>query len=325
MRRSAVALFLALVFTLLAAPFVPEAQTQLARVGLLGPDEEPRFSEIASNLKRGLREQGYRDDAFEVLEGRVQRGDAADARATVQGFVGQNARVIFAIGSVLARVAREAAPRIPIVFITPGDPVAGGLVASLVRPGRNMTGMTFEYPELAGKRLELLTEIVPRARRVLVLYDSRDASPRQGAAAAREAAPRLGLILVERQVRNEAEVADALTWLDQVDALLGIPGGAPSGHYAVMIRAANAKRRPTIFHTRTESTQDALITYGANDGDITRDAARLVDKVLKGASAGDIPVERPTRIALIINLGIAKALGLTIPPSVLARADKLMQ
>lgn len=225
MQRSAVALFLTLAFTLLTAPLAGEAQTQLARVGLLGPDEEPRFSEIASSLKRGLREQSYRDDAFEVLEGRVQRGDAAGARAAVQGFIGQRAGVIFAIGSVLARVARKAAPGIPIVFITPGDPVAGGLVASLARPGRNMTAMTFEYPELSGKRLELLTEIVPRARRVLMLYDPRDTSPRQGAAAAREAAVKLGLILVEREVRNEEEVTGALTGLDQVDALLGVPVG----------------------------------------------------------------------------------------------------
>jgi ABC transporter substrate binding protein len=200
--------------------------------------------------------------------------------------------------SVLARVARAAAPRVPIVFITPGDPVAAGLVASLARPGGNMTAMTFEYPELSGKRLELLTEIVPRARRVLMLNDPRDASPRQGAAAAREAAAKLHLILVEREVRNEGEVIRALTELEQVDALLEVPGGAPSSHYAAMIRAANAKRRPTILHARTGSTQDALITYGVNDADIAREVARLVDKVLKGANAGDLPVERPTKVAL---------------------------
>ena len=310
---------------LLATPLAVEAETQLVRVGLLGPDEEPRFSEIASNLKRGLREQGYRGHAFEVLEGRVQRGDSPAARAAVQAFMSRRVGVILAVGSVLARVAREAAPTVPIVFITPGDPVAAGLVASLARPGGNMTAMTFEYPELSGKRLELLTEIVPRARRVLMLYDPRDASPRQGAAAAREAAAKLHLILVEREVRNEEEVIRALTELEQVDAVLEVPGGAPSSHYAAMIRAANAKRRPTILHARTGSTQDALITYGVNDAGIAREVARLVDKVLKGANAGDLPVERPTKIALVINLKTAKALGLTIPPAVLARADEVIQ
>jgi len=300
-----------------------EAQGPPVRVGILGPDEQPRFSELASSLRQGLREQGYR--AIEVLEGRVPRGDREGARGTVRGFIGARVAVIFAVGSVLARVAREAAPEVPIVFITPGDPVAAGLVASLARPGGHMTAVTFEYPELSGKRLELLAEIAPRTRRVLVLYDPRDASPRQGMTAAREAAATLGLTLVEREVRTEGDVTRALTELDQVDALLEVPGGLTSGHHGAMIRASNAKRRPTVFHTRTRITQDALITYGASDADIARQAARLVDKVLKGADAGELPVERPTKITLVINRGTARALGLTIPPSVLARADQIIE
>jgi len=321
-RRLAVALFF-LVFS--AGPLAAGAQPQPARVGFLGPDEEPRYSEIASNLKRGLREHGYQDEAVEILEGRVRRGDSAGARVAVEKFVGRSVGVIFAVGSVLARAARETAPRAPIVFITPGDPVAAGLVASLARPGGNMTAVTFEYPELSGKRLELLTEIAPRTRRVLMLYDPRDASPLQAAAAARDAAAKLGISLVERSVRSEDDVTRALTALDAVDALLEIPGGATSAHQATMIRAANARRRPTVFHGRAQSTWDALISYGANESDIVRDAARLVDKVLKGAAAGDLPVERPSRISLSLNMKTAKALGLTIPQSLLLRADEVIQ
>jgi putative ABC transport system substrate-binding protein len=185
--------------------------------------------------------------------------------------------------------------------------------------------MTFEYPELSGKRLELLKEIAPRVRRVLVLHDPRDASPRQGLALARAVAPKLGLTLVERETRSRDEITRGLEALAEVHALLVIPGGLPSGHYQEIIRAANAKRIPTMFHARTKSTTDALATYGASDVEIARQAARLVDKILKGAKPGDLPVERPTKIGLVVNLKTAKALGLTLPQSVLIRADQVIQ
>ncbi len=213
-----------LAFGLILAPLA-EAQNTVARIGLLGPAEEPRFSEIASGLKQGLREQGYPEDTIHVVEGRTKREDSAGTRATVQALAGQRVAVLFVIGSALVRLARETVPQLPIVFVTPGDPVAAGLVASLARPGGNMTAMTFEYPELSGKRLELLRELAPGIRRVLALYDSRDASPRQGIAAARVAATALGITLVEREVRNAEEITRGLKELDKADALLGFPGG----------------------------------------------------------------------------------------------------
>jgi putative ABC transport system substrate-binding protein len=185
--------------------------------------------------------------------------------------------------------------------------------------------MTFEYPELSGKRLELLHEIVPSVRRVLALYDPGDASPRQGVAAARKAATALGIGLVERKVQTAEEITGSLKALDQVGALLGVPGGITSSQYEAIIQAANERRLPTIFHARTRSTRDALVTYGASDIDVARQSARLLGKILKGANAGDLPVERPTTLRFVINLKTAKALGLTIPPSVLARADEVIE
>lgn len=310
---------------MLALAHVANAYGQLATIGLLAPDEEPRYSEIASGLTQVLRELGYSERTVQIRDGRVRRGDSKAAREAADGFVTQRVSVIFAVGSVLARIARESSPTVPIVFITPGDPVAAGLVASLARPGENMTGMTFEYPELSAKRLELLQDVAPRVRRVLVLYDPRDASSRQGVAAAREAAAKLKIVLVEREVRTDIEVARGLMALNEVDALLAIPGGITSGHYENITRAANAKRRPTIFHARTNGSQDSLLTYGARDTEIARAAARLVDKILKGANAGSLPVERPARIPLTINLKTAKMLGLKIPPSVLLRAEEVVQ
>jgi putative ABC transport system substrate-binding protein len=312
----------------LAIVLVPPAagsQSATARIGLVAPDEEPRFSEIASGLKQGLREHGYRDDTIDIVTSRTRRGDDAGARAVVRALVAQRATVLFVVGSTLARAARDAAPQLPIVFVTPGDPVAAGLVASLARPGGNMTGLTFEYPELSGKRLELLREVAPNARRVLALYDARDASPRQGVAAARAAASTLGLTLVDRDVRDADGITRALKGLDDIDALLGVPGGVISGHYEAMIRAANAKRLPTVFYARTPSTRDALLTYGASDIEVARQAARVVDKILKGANAGDLPVERPTKLTLVINLKTAKALGLTVPAALLLRADQVLE
>ena len=324
MRATVVVPFL-LILAIVHAPLAAESQSSAARIGLLGPAEEPRFSEIASGLKQGLREQGYREDTIHVVEGRTQRGDEARVRATVQALAGQRVAVLFVVGSALVRPARETAPQLPIVFVTPGDPVAAGLVASLARPGGNMTAMTFEYPELSGKRLELLRELAPHVRRVLTLYDSRDASPRQGAAAARAAATALGIKLMEREVRNAEEITRGLKELDEADALLGIPGGVTSSYHETMIAAANSKGLPSVFYTRTLSTRDALLTYGASDVDVAREAARAVDKILRGTNAGDLPVERPTRLSLVINLKTAKAIGLTVPSALLLRANQILE
>jgi putative ABC transport system substrate-binding protein len=295
------------------------------RVGILGPSEEPRFSHVATGLRQGLLDQGHAAEAVELLESRVQRGDANAARAAAAGFAREKIRVLFVVGSALVGPAREVVPAIPIVFLTPGDPVSAGVVDSLARPGRNTTGMTFEYPELSGKRLEILKELAPRARRVLALVDPRDASPGQSVAAARRAASGLGLVLVERDVRSPAELSRGLEALGDVDAVLGIPGGLPSAHSAEIIRRAHARRLPTIFPTRAAETQDALVTYGASDVATARQAARLVDKILKGAKAGELPIERPVTLEFTLSVKTARALGLTVPPMLLQRVDRVIE
>ena len=200
-----------LVSLLLAFAVSPvDAQVSLSRIGILGAPEEPRFTEIVAGLTRGLRELGYTDKTIEIVEGRVPRGDNASERAVVEKMVQQRIQVLFAIGSRLVSQARQVSADLPIIFITPGDPVASGLVASLARPGGNTTGMTFEYPELSGKRLELLKEMAPRVRRVLAMYDPRDDSPKQSIAVAREVAPKLGLTLIERESRSREDDMQAL-------------------------------------------------------------------------------------------------------------------
>ena len=322
-KRFFIALLSALLFLTLcgSAP----GQTKPVRIAVLGAPEEPRFSEVVGGLKQGLVDLNYLAKDFEIIEGRVGRDDHASARAFVERVVRQRVPLLFAIGSRLVSLTRQVSPNLPVVFITPGDPVASGVVASLARPGGNTTGMTFEYPELSGKRLELLKEVAPKIRRVFVIYDPRDPSPKQGVAIARDAAAKLAVTLVERETRSGVEVTQALSALGGADALLAIPGGEPTAHYKDMVQAANARQLPSIFHARTHDTELALVSYGANDAQIARHAARLIDKILKGAKAGELPVERPTRLEFVINLNTAKQISLTIPPNVLVRADRVIR
>jgi len=304
---------------------VAVAQEPSDRIGMLGPQEEPRFSELRDGLRQGLRDQGYAEQAIEILEVRVTREEQESVRVAVEDFLRQRVKVLVVIGSKLTKLARQVSSELPIVYITPGDPVEQGLAASLARPGGQTTAMTFEYPELTGKRLQLLQEMLPGLRRVLILYDPRDESPRGSVAVARQAAPKLGLTLVERETRSQDDIARGLKGLTEVEAFLVIPGGLPTGHYAEIIRAAHAKRVPTMFHARTGSTMEALVSYGTSDVEIARQLARHVAKILKGVKAGDLPVERPMRLELVINLKTAKQLGVTIPPVVLMQADRVLQ
>jgi putative ABC transport system substrate-binding protein len=306
-------------------PSAAAQQTKERRIAVIGAPEEPRFSEVVAGLKSGLDELGYGNSLLVVKEVRIARSEEKEVKSVVEGLLREQAQVLFLIGSRLLKPVREASADVPVVFLTPGDPVAAGLVQSLARPGGNTTAMTFEFPELSGKRLELIKEMAPKVRRVLAVYDPRDPSPRQGIMVARQAAPNLGLRLVEREARRPEELRRGLEALAEADAYLSVPGGVATGFYEEIIRWANAKRIPAIFHARTGSTRDALASYGASDVQIAREAARLVDKILKGARAGDLPVERPSKFEFVFNLKTAKQIGLKIPPNVLARADKVIK
>ena len=229
-----------------------------------------------SGLNKGLSELGYAPPSLVINQTKIARAEERNAKSLIQAVLQRKPQVLFLIGSRLLKPVRAVSSQVPVVFITPGDPVAAGLVASLSRPAGNSTAMTFEYPELSGKRLELLKEISPKIRRVLAVYDSSDPSPKQGMMAAREAAPGIGVSLVEREARSREELLRALNAVEESDAYLSIPGGFPSSSYDEITRLTNSKRLPAIFHARIPSIMEALATYGASDTQVARDAARLI-------------------------------------------------
>ena len=278
-------------------------------------------------LRDGLRALGYREDQDFTIGVRFTQGESVELLAAARELVRGGADIIVTTeGGNSARAAQMATDRIPIVFIGGGDPVELGLVKSLARPGGNLTGIASLDVELAPKRLEIFRELVPGLKRVLLVYDATNKHAAEQLEPYRAAARSLGLTFVERPVRSQEEAGAVISGLRRgdVDGIfaprvlsLNIPG---------FIVATSAKGTfPTMFQAAFFAERGGLASYGATDGDLGRLAARLVDRILKGAKPADLPVEQPTKFELVINVKTAKALGLTIPQSLLLRADRLIQ
>jgi putative ABC transport system substrate-binding protein len=219
-----------------------------------------------------------------------------------------------------------ATTRIPIVFIGGSDPVEAGLVKSFARPGGNITGIADLEVELVPKRMEIFRELIPGLKRVLLVYDATDPDVVARLEVLRNVANRLGLRLVERPVRTEDEARTAISAVrkGEVDGIFA-PRSLPLNIPGLIREIAPKRAIPTMFHDAIFVEQGGLASYSANLYELGRQAARLVDKILKGAKPGDVPVELPTKFELVINLKAAKALGITIPPTLLLRADRLIQ
>ncbi len=327
-RRSTVLALLALG----AAPFTAEAQqaTKVARIGYLAnnPATSPYLREA---FLQGLRDLGYVEGRNLVIEYREAEGKADRLPALAAELVALKVDVILAAGSTLtARVAKEATTTIPIVFAAVGDPVGSGLVTSLARPGGNVTGLSSFGAELVGKRLELLKQAVPGVDRVAVLWfpgalgERTDKDMlREAEAAARALAVRLQVV----EARGPADFDRAFSDMTRAraGALTVLPANMFLREHRRLVDLAAKNRLPAVYTSREFVDARGLMSYGANQPDLFRRAATYVDKILKGAKPGDLPVEQPTKFELIINLKPAKDLGLTIPQSVLARADEVIQ
>lgn len=307
-------------------PVHAQKSVAVPRIGLLWI-ESGRDSIVLEAFREGLRTQGYIDGRniqvdTQSLVDRYDRLPEAAAR-----LVNQKVDVIVSYGATATLAARGATSTIPIVMITGGDPVKLGVVATLAKPGGNVTGVTFMAPELDAKRLEILREIVPRIRRMGMLFNPESASE-VAAIVRREAAARQLNIDVQRfELRLQSEIDAVISEITpkKVEALVVVPSTMFVANRKQLVAAIAKIRLPAIYASTDDTDAGGLISYGPIVPDGFHRAAAQVDKLLKGAKPGDIPVEQATKFELAVNLRTARALNITIPPSILLRADKVIE
>ncbi len=319
---------------LLAAPLAAEAQpaAKVARIGylLFGPLESPETRITLEAFRQGLRERGYVEGQNIVIEYRSADGKIERFPRLASELARLKVDLIVAGNTPMARAAQQATTTIPIVSMAMGDPVGDGLVASLARPGGNITGSTFLGPELVPKRLDLLKEALPKISRVAALWHPGafgEHTMTEMLKGAEAAARTLGVQLQLVGVRGPDEFDRAFSAMtkERAEALMVFPSTMLFNERRRIVDLAAKSHMPTMYQSRQFVELGGLISYGASITDLVRRAATYVDKILKGAKPGDLPVEQPTKFELVINLKTAKALGLTIPPSVLGRADEVIQ
>jgi putative tryptophan/tyrosine transport system substrate-binding protein len=280
-----------------------------------------------AGLRDGLVALGYREDVQFVMGVRFTQGDLAALPTAARELVQAGADVLIADSDNAAKAAQMATTRIPIVFMYVADPVGLGLIESFAQPGGNITGVTNLELELGPKRLEVFQQLVPGLKRVLFPYAAHHTSAAAAARVNREAARRLGLELVERPVHTEAEIQTLLAQMrkGEVDGLLVALHSHAWNLLGVITETASQQGIPTMFADTFMVERGGLASYGPDSYRTGRQAARLVDKILKGGKPAAIPVEMNSDIELTINLKAAKALGLTIPPAALYRAERLIR
>ena len=323
MNRSIVVL--ALVGLILASfyPVTAQQPAKVRKIGFLNPTGGPSASIEA--FHEGLRELGYIEGQNIAIE--YRSGDSRDRLTELATeLVRQKVDVIVAVGPA-ALAAKMATGTVPIVFMISGDPIEAGLIDSLARPGRNMTGITWLAFELVGKRLEILKEAVPRVSRVAVLASPAHPGEQRELRETQSTARALGTTLQYNQVSDTADVDAAFDKIvkENANALLVFPDPVTNAHRKQIAEFAAKRRLPSMFGRKEPVEAGGLISYGPSLEEGYRRIPVHVDKILKGAKPADVPTELPTKFELFINLKTAKQIGLTIPPNVLVRADKVIR
>jgi putative tryptophan/tyrosine transport system substrate-binding protein len=323
--------FLIAAGALLAAPLAAVAQqaAKIARIGFLTANLAPN-PHLREAFRQGLRDLGYVEGRNVVIEYRYAEGKPERLPALAAELVALKVDVIVASGTLAALAAKQATRTLPIVFSPAGDPVGSGLVTSLARPGGNVTGLSAFAPELVGKRLELLKQAVPGVSRVAVLWQPGAFGERaemDTLKLAEVAARDLGVPLQFVEARGPADFDRAFSDMTRAraGALTVLASNMFNSERRRLVDLAAEKRLPALYSARELVDAGGLMSYGPNLADLYRRAATYVDKILKGANPAGLPVEQPTKFELVINLKTAKVLGLTIPQSVLTRADDLIQ
>ncbi len=317
----------ALTAGMFVAPLAGVAQqpAKVHRIGVIGERSETDSFVVA--FRQGLRDFGYREGQNVIIEFRSTRGVLDRVPALARELIRLPVDVIVVGGSVSAKQVKAETTTVPIVFTTVGDPVGTGLVASLARPGGNATGMSNLQSELGAKQLELLKAVAPRITRVAVMYNPGSLIAGSVLNDLGEMARALPIDLQYMEVRQPDQLASALSALapQRAEALLVLSDPVFGSQLARIAQHAAKQRLPAVYGRREFAEAGGLLTYGPNFEDNYRRAATYVDKILKGATPASLPVEQPTKFELVINLKTAKTLGLTIPQSLLLRADEVIQ
>jgi putative tryptophan/tyrosine transport system substrate-binding protein len=327
MRKNVICLTLCAMLFALCSSAQAQQSTKVPRIGYLAGAFPSTVSVRTAAFRQGLRELGYVEGKNIVVEYRYAEAKVDRERELAAELTRLKVDVIVSTGPTVTRAAKEATAAIPIVFAQDGDPVASGFVGSLARPGGNITGLSSLAPELSGKRLELLKEIAPKLFRVTVIGNSTEPGNAQFLKETELAAGALNVQL---------QYLDALSSKDIETAFRAAAKGRADGVVMLESRLFNSRRiqiaelavksRLPTTYPRPEYVEDGgLMTYGPNINDLFRRAATYVDKILKGAKPAELPVEQPTKFELVINLKAAKQIGLTIPPNVLVRADRVIK
>jgi putative ABC transport system substrate-binding protein len=321
-------LLIAFAALVLASVHLASAQQakKVPRVGILTPDPVSARANLFKGFRQGLRELGYVEGKNIAIEVRSAEGKADRLPAAATELVSIKVDVIVTSTTRAVQAAKQATGTIPIVMAAVVDPVGTGLVASLARPGGNITGLSLVGPELSGKQLELLKDTLPNVKRVAFVWDPASAGLTLRLKEVEIAARTLGLQIQSVEVRSPNELKSALESATSKRAgALIIPPPMAFAYRRQIVDFAAKNRLPAMYE-ETESVEvGGLMSYGANIADLWRRAAFYVDKILKGTKPADLPVEQPTKFELVINLKTAKQIGITIPPNVLARADKVIR
>jgi putative ABC transport system substrate-binding protein len=320
--------FITLVGGAAAWPLAARAQQRekLPVIGVLGNATPAAQGQIVAVFVERLRTLGWIDGRTVAIEYRWAEGRAERFAEIAAEFVGLNVSIIVTSGTAATEAAKRATSTIPIVFWAAGDPVGNGLVASLARPGANVTGLSNQQTDTAAKRLELLREVVPALRRLAILANVDNAAAVLDMQEVEATARKLGLDPITLQIRRAEDIAPAFESLRGHPDALYIDDDALTTTQSIRIHTlALSAHLPTTHQFREMVESGGLMSYGPNRLEQGRRAAELVDKVLRGTKPVDIPVEQPTKFDLVINLTTAKALGLTVAPSLLARADEVIE
>src|SRR5262245_4845403 len=311
-----------------AWPVAARAQqaAKLPTIGFLGQSTRSAGSEWVAAFVQRLRELGWTEGRTIAIEYRWGEGREERFAEVAAEFVRLKVDVILTSGALAVMAAKQATSVIPIVFATAGDPVGNNLVASLARPGGNVTGLSVQSNELAGKRIEVLREVVPGLRRLAIMGNIANPLVALELGEARAAAGKLGLEAVTHEIRRAQDIVPAFEAMKgRSEALyLCVDALANTNRISINILAVGA-RLPTMHGSRDYVEAGGLMSFGANFPDQFRRSAEYVDRILRGAKPADIPVEQPTKFDLVVNITTAKALGLEIPPTLLARADGVIE